>query len=77
MPSIAEGDKIRLKSGEIARVVEVYEPGAAYEAEIFRPGGEFGIVIDTVRHEEIFSVFKETEHPLAHQVSAGGQSKAS
>ena len=64
MVSIEAYDKIKLKSGEIARVVEIYEAGSMYEAEIFRQNGEFSRTIDTVRHEDIASVFKEVEHPL-------------
>lgn len=62
--SIEAYDKIRLKSGEIARVVEIYEQGEAYEAEIFRAGGGFSRTVGTVKQEEILSVFKETEHFL-------------
>ena len=65
MVTIAEYDKVKLKTGEIARIVEIYEPGVAYEAEIFRPNGEFAITVDTVKQEDIISVFKETEHQLA------------
>jgi len=56
MPNIY--DKIRLKSGEIGRILEDFGDGT-YIAEISRKSGE----IDTteVRREEISSVFIETE----------------
>ena len=65
MVTVKAYDKVKLKSGEIARIVEVYEDGVAYEAEIFRPNGEFSVSVDTVKHDEIESVFKETEYKLA------------
>jgi len=65
MVKITEYDKVKLKTGEIARIVEVYESGVAYEAEIFRPNGDFSITIDTVKQDDILSVFKETEYKLA------------
>ena len=65
MVSIEVYDKIKLKSGEIARIVEIYKDGVAYEAEIFRQNGEFTRAIDMVRREDIASVFKEVEHPLS------------
>ena len=65
MVTIKEYDKVKLKTGEFARIVEVYEAGVAYEAEIFRPNGEFSITLDSLKYDEIESVFKETEHLLA------------
>jgi len=65
MVKISEYDKVKLKSGEIARIVEIYECGVAYEAEIFHPNGEFSITLDTVMQKDILSVFKETEYQIA------------
>ena len=65
MITIEEFDKVKLKTGEIARIVEVYESGVAYEAEVYRPDGVFSITVDVVKHGDISSVFKETEHQLA------------
>ena len=61
--TIEEYDKIKLKTGEIARVVEIAEQGVMYVAEIFKLGA--GVEIDYVKHESISSVFKETEYPVA------------
>jgi len=66
---INEYDKVRLKSGEIARISEVLESGAAYVAEIFRPNNGFSITIEDIRHDDIASVFIETETPLTQVLS--------
>ena len=61
MPNIY--DKIRLKTGELGRILEDFGDGA-YIAEISRKSGE----IDTteIRIEEIASIFIETEKPLVY-----------
>lgn len=64
MITVEEYDKVRLKNGDIARIVEIYEAGVFYEAEIFRASDDFAVTIDAIRHENIVSVFKETEHSL-------------
>ena len=64
---IEEYDKVRLKTGEIARISEVLEEGVAYIADIFKDGKGASIKdisIEQVLHEEIASVFKEVEHLL-------------
>ena len=61
---INEGDKVRLKSGEVALVTEILESGVAYMAEIFRQNGSVSVTIDQISHNEIASVFVETEQPL-------------
>lgn len=43
-------DKVRLKSGETAYIVEIYEQGAAYEADIERDGET---VTETIKEDEI------------------------
>lgn len=44
-------DKILLKTGEIAYIVEIYEQGVAYEADIDKPDGS--IETDTIKHSDI------------------------
>ena len=61
--SISEGQKIRLKSGEIGVIVEVFKGGDGYMAEVFKNGG--GISVDTIWPKDINSVFVETEEPFA------------
>ena len=39
-------DRVRLKSGETASIVEIYEAGVAYEADIDRSDGR--IETDTI-----------------------------
>jgi hypothetical protein len=58
---IKEGDKVRLKSGEIASIDEVMEEGIMYIGGIFR---DDGISVEYIPHEDIKSVFVETEHPI-------------
>jgi len=61
---IKEYDKVRLKTGEIARISEILEDGVAYIAEIIRRSGEFSVTVDHIKYEDIQSVFVETEKPL-------------
>ena len=49
-------DKVKLKSGEIANIVEIYEQGIAYEADINRKYG--GIDTDTIKQEDIECILK-------------------
>jgi len=58
---IEEGSKVRLSTGETARIVEVYGGGEAYEAEIDRPSEDFSITIDTIYPEDIVAIIKEIE----------------
>jgi hypothetical protein len=62
---IHEYAKVRLKTGEIAHIVEILKPNAAYVAEVVRKNGEFSVSIEQLLHDEIASVFTETETPLA------------
>jgi len=64
MMIISEGDKVRTTEGEIARITEVLGGGAAFIAEIFRVNNGFGVTIDTIRYNDIASIFVETEHPI-------------
>lgn len=43
-------DKVKLKTGEIAHIVEIYEQGAAYEADIEKSGD---IETDTIKHTDM------------------------
>ena len=65
---IQEFTKVRLKTGEIAHIVEVLQQGVAYVAEIVRKNGEFTVSVEQVLHEEIESVFTEVETALAQGV---------
>ena len=60
--SIAEYDKIKLKTGNIARIVDILEDGVMYIAEIYQQGKR--ISVEHVEHNDIASVFKEVEHSL-------------
>ena len=48
-------DKIVLRDGRKAVIVEIYEPGKAYEADIEQDGD---YVTDTVKQEDILAVLK-------------------
>ena len=63
---VNEGDKIRLKTGEIAIISEVLEVGVAYIAEILKKGG--GVSIEQISRDDIASVFEEIERSLAKAI---------
>lgn len=63
---ICEYDKVMLTTGEMARISEVLEEGVAYVADIFKRGGK--ISIEHISQDDIYSVFKEVEHPLRERV---------
>lgn len=44
-------DKVLLKTGETAYVVEIYKDGEAYEMDINKPDGK--VVTDTVLEQQI------------------------
>ena len=47
-------DKVILKTGEEARIVEIYESGVAYEADIDKDNGDYiETVTDTIRQNDI------------------------
>lgn len=48
-------DKVKLKDGRKATVVEIYEPGKAYEADIEQDND---YITDTIQQEDILSVIK-------------------
>ena len=60
--AIEEYDKIKLRTGETARVVEILESGVMYIAEVFK---EDGISVEHISQKDIVSVFKEIEYPVA------------
>jgi hypothetical protein len=60
---INEGDKIRLKTGKIGRVSEVFGEGAAFIIEAF--GEDNHVHVYSITREDVYSVFEEVEHPLA------------
>ena len=47
-------DKVILKTGEAAYIVEIYEQGIAYEADIYRKDGT--VDTDTIKQEDIEEV---------------------
>ena len=63
--AIREGSKVRLITGEVARVVEVLGGGAVYIIETQRPSNGFSVTIEHIYPRDIASVFVETEHPIA------------
>lgn len=48
-------DKVKLKNGDIATVVEIYEQGVAYEIDIDK---EDETITYTIKHDEIDSIIK-------------------
>ena len=54
--------KIKLRSGEYAHIVEIYEDGVAYEADIYGKDGK--IRTDTIRHKDIVAIIEEVERPV-------------
>jgi hypothetical protein len=59
---INEYDKVRLTTGEIARIVEVLEENIAYIAEVYR--NDAGVSVEQISYGDISSVFEEIEHQL-------------
>ena len=61
--NIKECDKVKLKTGELAKISEVLKEGNDYIVEIFRANGH--VEVDQISYNDISSVFIEVEHPLA------------
>ena len=59
---IKQYDHIKLKSGKHAVIVEIWEQGVAYEADIETVPGEYET--ETIKYSDIESVFIEVETPL-------------
>lgn len=55
-------DHIKLKSGEHAVIVEIWEQGVSYEVDVEIGTGEYAT--KTISHTDIASVFVEVETPL-------------
>lgn len=53
-------DKVKLKNGKKATIVEIYEQGKAYEADILIDDtGEYPeYETDTIKHEDIEKIIK-------------------
>ena len=49
-------DKVKLLDGRTATIVEIYEQGVAYEADI-ETNGEY--ITDTIKHQEISELILE------------------
>jgi hypothetical protein len=63
MRLIKQFQKVRLKTGEEAVIVEVFECGRAFLADVEK--GEGVYETDEIRYDDIHSVFVETEHLLS------------
>jgi len=50
-------DKVKLKNGKVAHIVEIYEHGVAYEADIDEGDDEY--TTDTIKHNDILYAFTE------------------
>ena len=55
-------DHVKLKTGKHAVIVEVWEPGVSYEADVEIASGDYET--ETIKHADIESVFVEVETPL-------------
>ena len=49
-------DKVLLRTGEMAFIVEIYEAGIAYEADIDKKDG---IETDTIKQDDIVKIVKD------------------
>ena len=59
---INQYDHVRLKSGKRAVIVEIWEQGVAYEADIEVASDEYET--ETIAHADIESMFVEVEVPM-------------
>jgi len=66
---IKEYDKIRLKTGQIGRILELLNDDA-FIAEIYLEDG--GIDTTEIKISDILSVFVETEHQVNHSAAGAG-----
>jgi len=66
MPDLKQYDKIKLETGETARIVEILENGVMYLAEIYRQGVRTSV--EHVEYKSIISVFKEVEYPVQQAI---------
>jgi hypothetical protein len=63
---IKEYDKVRLKTGCVARISEVLEPEKLYIGELVEKSGR--VSVEHILQEDIASVFVEVETPLKSAV---------
>ena len=63
---IKQYDHIKLKSGKHAIIVEIWEQGVSYEADVELDVNEYET--RTINYTDIESVFIEIEEPLEHAV---------
>ena len=68
MVRVEEYDKVKLKSGEMARISDILESGVAYIADVFKKDADFGVVIEQISHEDIDSVYKEIKYSLKEAI---------
>ena len=61
---INEYDKIKLKTGAIARICEILEENVAYIAEIYTEKGGL-LSVEQIAYGDIASVFVEIEKPIS------------
>ena len=62
-------DRVQLRSGKSAHIVEIYEQGVAYEADIADDDGEYST--DSIRHSDILYVFADKgDHPFPVKISS-------
>jgi hypothetical protein len=61
---IKQYDHVKLCSGKHAVIVEIWEQGVSYEADIEVSIGDYET--ETIRHSDIESVFVEVETSLKH-----------
>ena len=54
---INQYDQVRLKTGKLASIVEIWELGVSYEADVEIEPGEYST--ETIKHSDIMSVFVE------------------
>ena len=54
-------DKVQLKCGKVAHIVEIYEQGVSYEADISEGDGEY--TTDTIRQSDILRVVDAARDP--------------
>jgi hypothetical protein len=59
---ISQYDKIKLKSGKFAIIVEVLEPQKTYIADIEISEGDY--ITETIGHTDISAVIIEVEQPI-------------
>ena len=60
---IKQYDKVKMKDGKFAIIVEVLEPGKAYIADIELSCGDY--TTETIFHSDIAALIVEVEQPLA------------